>query len=91
MKNYIIKELTVHVVSVDYEQVGTWGVNYPVAVITPDIFKNRKFSKVFFEITDLNFTPNDIKAKTDVILYLTVADYFDKEGRLHVAEYKYTK
>lgn len=89
MKDYVIKEIKVHIISVDYEQVGIWGVNYPVAITTPVTFKNRKFNKVFFETTDLNFTLNGIKPNTAVILYLTIADYFDHEGRLHIAEYQY--
>lgn len=89
MKDYVIKEIKVHIISVDHKQVGIWGVNYPVAITTPATFKNRKFNRVFFETTDLSSTPNDIKPNTDVILYLTTADYFDHEGRLHIAEYQY--
>lgn len=89
MKEYVIKIIKVHVQSVSYDDNNVWGVKYPIAVINPVIFKDRKFNKVYFEVTDLLFTPDDIKPNTDVTLYLTVADYFDKEGVLHVAEYQY--
>ncbi|MDF4187290.1 hypothetical protein [Ligilactobacillus salivarius] len=84
----IIKKLELQVISVTHDYNSNWMVNFPIAVTTAATFKNRKFNKVYFEISDFWSTPNEIKPNTDVTLYLTTNDYFDDEGRLHVANYK---
>ena len=89
MKAYSIATIKVHIQSVSYDNNNIWGAKYPVAVTSPATFQNCKFNKVYFEVTDQLATPNNIQPNTDVILYLTVADYFDTKEVLHVAEYQY--
>lgn len=84
-----IKVATVHINTVSYDDNNAWGAKYPIAVTSSVIFKTRKVNKIYFEFTDQFATPNNIKPNTDVTLYLTTTDYFDKEGVLHVAEYQY--